>query len=43
MNGADLREQTLAGRIATWQVRLDDGANRLNASAGSATDAADCS
>jgi beta-galactosidase len=39
LNGADLGEQAVAGHIATWQVRLAPGANRLEVSAGPASDA----
>ncbi|MDQ1919203.1 glycoside hydrolase family 2 protein [Massilia pseudoviolaceinigra] len=38
LNGVDLGARPVAGRIATWQVRLAQGANRLEVSAGSATD-----
>ncbi len=38
-NGADLGEQPVVGRIASWQVRLAEGANRIEVSAGEANDA----
>jgi beta-galactosidase len=41
LNGVDLGERPVAGRIATWQVKLAEGANRLEVSAGGATDSAE--
>ena len=38
LNGADLGEQKVTGHIATWPVRLSPGANRLEVSAGPASD-----
>jgi len=41
LNGVDLGERTVNGRIATWQVQLSEGANRLEVTAGAAADAVD--
>jgi beta-galactosidase len=41
LNGADLGEQPVLGHIAVWQVRLDQGANRVEVSSGAARDAAE--
>jgi len=41
LNGIDLGERTVHGRIATWQVQLAEGANRLEVTAGAAADAVD--
>ncbi len=38
LNGADLGTRPVAGRSATWQVRLAEGANRIEVTAGGATD-----
>jgi hypothetical protein len=38
VNGVDLGERTVIGRIATWQVELAEGANRLEVTAGDAAD-----
>jgi beta-galactosidase len=38
VNGVDLGAQPVRGRIATWQVRLAEGANHIAVSAGTATD-----
>ncbi len=38
LNGADLGERPVSGRIATWQVQLAEGANRLEVTAGGAAD-----
>lgn len=39
LNGADLGEQKVTGRVATWQLQLSEGPNRLEATAGPARDA----
>jgi beta-galactosidase len=41
VNGVELAEQPVAGRMARWQVRLAEGANRIEVTAGSATDSAE--
>jgi len=41
LNGIDLGEQPVVGRIANWQVHLAAGVNQVEASAGGATDAVD--
>lgn len=41
VNGVEQGTQAVAGRIATWNVRLSPGMNRIEVSAGDATDAAD--
>lgn len=41
INGVDLGEQAVVGRIASWQVQLAAGANRVEVSAGAASDAVD--
>lgn len=41
LNGVDLGERTVIGRIATWQVELAEGANRLEVTAGGAADSVD--
>ncbi|WP_082507034.1 glycoside hydrolase family 2 TIM barrel-domain containing protein [Duganella sp. Root336D2] len=38
LNGVDLGQRPVAGHIATWQVELAEGANRLQVSAGGAAD-----
>jgi hypothetical protein len=40
LNGAELGTRPVVDHIATWQVRLAEGANRLDVSAGAATDSA---
>ena len=39
LNGIDLGEQAVVGHIARWQVQLAAGSNRVEVSAGPATDA----
>ncbi|MGW8392611.1 glycoside hydrolase family 2 TIM barrel-domain containing protein [Pseudoduganella sp. HUAS MS19] len=41
LNGVDLGARPVTGHIATWQVELAVGANRLEVTAGSAVDAVD--
>jgi beta-galactosidase len=41
LNGNDLGERPVVGRVATWQVQLAPGGNRVEASAGPAADAVD--
>lgn len=41
LNGVDLGEQPVIGHIATWQVRLAEGANRIEVTAGDASDVAE--
>ncbi len=41
LNGIDLGERPVVGRVATWQVQLAPGGNRVEASAGPAADAVD--
>ncbi|MRV72668.1 glycoside hydrolase family 2 protein [Duganella sp. FT92W] len=41
VNGVEQGTQAVAGRIATWNVLLSPGTNRIEVSAGVATDAAD--
>jgi beta-galactosidase len=38
LNGADLGTRPVLGRIATWQLRLAEGVNRIEVKAGAATD-----
>ncbi|CAN7250585.1 hypothetical protein LJR289_001006 [Pseudoduganella sp. LjRoot289] len=38
VNGVELGTQAVAGRIATWQLRLAEGSNRIEVTAGAATD-----
>jgi len=38
VNGADIGTRPVVGRIATWQLRLAEGANRIEVTAGAATD-----
>jgi beta-galactosidase len=38
LNGADMGTQPVTGRIATWQLRLAEVINRIDVTAGSATD-----
>jgi beta-galactosidase len=38
LNGVDAGEQAVVGHIATWPVRLAQGANRIEVSAGAASD-----
>ncbi|UGQ44551.1 glycoside hydrolase family 2 protein [Massilia endophytica] len=41
LNGIDLGEKPVLGRIATWELRLAEGANKLEVSAGAASDTAE--
>jgi beta-galactosidase len=41
VNGADLGAQPVVGRIATWRIRLAEGANRIDVTAGPAADSTD--
>lgn len=41
LNGTDLGERPVTGHIASWQVELIEGANRLKVSAGGAADSTD--
>lgn len=43
LNGVDLGERPVVGHIASWQVQLAEGANRLEITAGGAADAVDWS
>jgi beta-galactosidase len=38
VNGVELGQQPVTGRMARWQVRLAEGANRIEVAAGSAAD-----
>jgi beta-galactosidase len=38
LNGADLGMRPVVDHVATWKVRLAEGANRLDVAAGIATD-----
>jgi beta-galactosidase len=39
VNGADLGERAVEGRIARWPVRLQPGPNRIEVQAGAVVDA----